>query len=255
MSDLSRCAPLLFCCGHALLSAIILSTTTKASAIRFISIPCLAYLAYQHFATTGDFSSNAHWMSLSSSFSFIQFIHSIGLLAITRVDVNDLIRETKLQPSANIFTLTLSALRLVIDTRAIGTRWQGKNAPVFPHFFQNRQSPSRLWFLVRQAALFSWEYLFLDLFDSIFLERSAEENEHLRGLREEYLYLDTISGPWIVRSMMNLAMWFTVYRVFLDLIVRFLSLVFVSTGISSPSDWPPFFGSMLDAYTLRNFWG
>jgi hypothetical protein len=71
MSDLLRCTLLLFYCAHALLSAIILSTTIKTSAIRFISIPCLAYLAYQHFATTGDFSSNAHWMSLSSSFSFI----------------------------------------------------------------------------------------------------------------------------------------------------------------------------------------
>jgi sensor histidine kinase YesM len=55
-------------------------------------------------------------------------------------------------------------------------------------------------------------------------------------IREEYLYLDTISGPWIVRSMMSLAMWFTVYCVFLDLIIHFLLLVFVSTGISSPSD-------------------
>jgi hypothetical protein len=136
MSDLSRCAPLLFCYSHALLSAIILSTTTKASAIRFISIPCLAYLAYQHFATTRDFSSNAHWMSLSSSFSFIQFIHSIGLLAITRVDVNNLICETKLQPSANIFTLTLSALRLVINTHAIGTCWQGKTHLFSRTFFK-----------------------------------------------------------------------------------------------------------------------
>jgi hypothetical protein len=29
----------------------------------------------------------------------------------------------------------------------------------------------------------------------------------------------------------------------------------VATGIDDPEDWPPFFGKLTDAYSIRNFWG
>jgi hypothetical protein len=32
------------------------------------------------------------------------------------------------------------------------------------------------------------------------------------------------------------------------------ALLAVSTGISEPSEWPPFYGSVRDTYTLRRFW-
>ena len=34
-----------------------------------------------------------------------------------------------------------------------------------------------------------------------------------------------------------------------------LSIVAVATGLYEPRDWPPLFGSPLDAYTVRNCWG
>jgi Membrane bound O-acyl transferase family len=34
-----------------------------------------------------------------------------------------------------------------------------------------------------------------------------------------------------------------------------LAVVFVATGVDDPEDWPPFFGKLTEAYSIRNFWG
>jgi hypothetical protein len=34
-----------------------------------------------------------------------------------------------------------------------------------------------------------------------------------------------------------------------------LAVAFVATGVDDPEDWPPFFGKLTEAYSIRNFWG
>ncbi|KAH8688003.1 membrane bound O-acyl transferase family-domain-containing protein [Tricladium varicosporioides] len=33
------------------------------------------------------------------------------------------------------------------------------------------------------------------------------------------------------------------------------AIFFVATGIDGPDEWPPFFGNITDAFTIRNYWG
>ncbi|KAM6492407.1 Membrane bound O-acyl transferase family domain containing protein [Amanita muscaria] len=41
----------------------------------------------------------------------------------------------------------------------------------------------------------------------------------------------------------------------IDMPHRVLGIVVVGSGFKEPRDWVPFFGSVYDAYSLRNFWG
>jgi hypothetical protein len=34
-----------------------------------------------------------------------------------------------------------------------------------------------------------------------------------------------------------------------------LAVAFVATSVDDPEDWPPFFGKLTEAYSIRNFWG
>ena len=50
--------------------------------------------------------------------------------------------------------------------------------------------------------------------------------------------------------------WFAIVNVlYLTWIYSLLALVSVGTGMSPPAAWPPLFGSLSDASTLRGFWG
>jgi hypothetical protein len=51
--------------------------------------------------------------------------------------------------------------------------------------------------------------------------------------------------------------WINAIRTGLELIYPyyFCSILAVGSGLSSPSSWPPYYGSFAKAYTLRNMWG
>lgn len=41
----------------------------------------------------------------------------------------------------------------------------------------------------------------------------------------------------------------------MSILYTMLSLVIVGLGINTPKDWPPFFGNVFEAYTVRKCWG
>jgi len=54
--------------------------------------------------------------------------------------------------------------------------------------------------------------------------------------------------------------WLVAYWVFYSIglytgLHNVLALIFVGSGIDKPEDWPPLFGNMRDATSVRNFWG
>ncbi|OJJ49482.1 hypothetical protein ASPZODRAFT_129961 [Penicilliopsis zonata CBS 506.65] len=144
-----------------------------------------------------------------------------------------------------------TALRLLLDLRAVGTRWQAKNTPPWPSYFgTDPNPPSQTAFVLRQAAIGLWEYLLLDL---IFSQSG-------RGLPSDDFssfssFINPTHGRWQVRLLSSLAVWLVFGRTLVDVIYRFVSMVAVLSGLTMPDCWPPFFGSMWDAYTLRNAWG
>jgi hypothetical protein len=255
MPTLSQYSPLLYYAALSLITAILISFTKKASPIRLVSFPCLALIAYQQFSTVEYFSCSFLYKSTLVKLAFLGIVHALNLLLIMGIDTEDLVFEKLLQPSTDILSSVCCSFSIVINTRGIGTHWQAKNTPAFTSFFTHRTPPSRKWFLLRQATLLTWQYLLLDIIESAAPAQSADDLRRLYGPGTEYLYLNATAEQWGARVVSTLVGWFVVNRILLDTILRPLSLLSVGIGISSPSDWPPFFGSMWDAYTLRNYWG
>jgi hypothetical protein len=127
--------------------------------------------------------------------------------------------------------------------------------PGWPVFYPSGRAPDRAAFLARELALLAWQYLTLDFLIFLPTLQSREELEHMFGKGLEYRYLHLTAEQWVGRVSSSLLTWFFIARIMMQCWHRALSIVFVSAGLSRPEDWPPFFGSVRDAYTLRNFWG
>ncbi|KAJ6132950.1 hypothetical protein N7471_008165 [Penicillium samsonianum] len=95
--------------------------------------------------------------------------------------------------------------------------------------------------------------LVLDIVQTVSLQQATERDlQEAASLKIEWI---VPVGQWAERIATHLSIWFVVNRLISDLAYRVLSIFFVGIGLDSPADWPPAFGSMADAFTLRNFWG
>jgi hypothetical protein len=81
------------------------------------------------------------------------------------------------------------------------------------------------------------------------------EEQQMPQIPTEFKYFDISAEEWMKRMTESLMIWFFTARLMIDSAYRFLTLVMVTLGLSSTEECPPLFGSMWDAYTLRNYWG
>ena len=66
------------------------------------------------------------------------------------------------------------------------------------------------------------------------------------------LPLDTYRWPWLALNFAIRGL--NAYLIFV-IQDACASILFVGLGLSEPRAWPAFCGSLLDAYTVRRFWG
>jgi hypothetical protein len=231
------------------LPAVILVTTPKGSPLRYLTIPYLVWAASRFirpFAPAGC----PTWCQTICVLVLV-VIQSINFLLIHPLDRNDIVQIAKNPQS--LVSSVLAAAKTLVQTRGVNTPWQAKNIPPHALYYSRRgmQSPERSLFLLRQSAIFFWQYLVLDIIQTITVQNSPPSH-HTRPLKLEW---NVSLHQWVERGTTHLAIWFIVNRLIGDSVYRLLSIVFVGLGEDSPSDWPPAFGRISEAYTLRNFWG
>jgi hypothetical protein len=178
-------------------------------------------------------------------------LHHVDLLLIKKVDRADLVDTSKPVQDGGFFR----ALYLSLSTRGISSRWQISSVPAFSSYYRSRKDPDRLSYLFRTMIIFTWQYLILDLLDSQMAGQSVEEQQELYGNDQEFVLFTATKKQLGTRALMSLGASFLVARLVMDFVYRAVSLVAVGTGISKPKDWPPFFGTMKDTHSLRDFWG
>jgi len=144
----------------------------------------------------------------------------------------------------------LTAARLTIDPRAVNTPWQVRGIPPFSSYYELRP-PARGPFMLRQAVITLWECLCLDLVFSQF--RAWTNQRAFPASPAELGPWDLAPGPWATSgvSMLVIAL---IGRLGFDISYRLVSVVYAGTGVST-ENFPPLFGSIWDAYSLRNLWG
>lgn len=240
-----------------LLPAVLIVVSPKYSFLRFLGIPCMSYVAYHIYQLAPVLSNSVFHNSFLACEGILAVAHCINLLILHGgVTWNDLLRNQAGSPSAGFISKVISAARLVVSLRGVNTSWETKNLPSHPSSLGSRgQLVSRSGFLLRQVAILLWQYFFLDVLLEVTLQEPPENTEKFYSPGMEYEYFTLTGERWFIRVFTPFVSWFAVSRLLLDSTWRALSIIFVGLGIDGPEGWRPLFGSMWDAYTLRNFWG
>ncbi|KAF3391498.1 Acetyltransferase pyr8 [Penicillium rolfsii] len=252
---------------HILLPATILITTAPSSPLRYITILILAYFA-SLFVTPHPSASTLRITSAAQL--VLVTVQAIHLLLIARLDDRALAREI---PERALFKSDrlYHAVESLIQPRGVGTPREIKNIPGHPKYFASAKLKSgdkdkggdskaiatvipRSKFLTRQILIFTWQYLALDVLQTITRQQALEGGG---GGSSGFTHIDWFVPleEWVERGLTNLVTWFVVSRIVIDIHYRFVSILFVGLGLDNPVNWPPAFGRMKDAYTIRKFWG
>ena len=139
------------------------------------------------------------------------------------------------------------ATHVYFSERDIGTSREAKNIPSFP----GQQVPSRTKFLLYRGCTIIGAVAFFGL-----LNRLPRPSPDVFAPHKSKLLLsrpDMTMNNFIVRILSTLV-WWIMLRIVLGLLYNSASFVGVATILTAPRDWPPYFGSPAQAYTLRNFW-
>ncbi|KAM5354808.1 hypothetical protein ACJ41O_001454 [Fusarium nematophilum] len=180
-----------------------------------------------------------------------------NLLVISRLDEEHLLKSHVFQLSDGFLYKFFCRACLMFNLRGVGTPWQIKRLNEFPRFYCGHSrdgKPTRGWYLVRQLLIISWQYLFLDIVFTSSMDTPPEDTERLFGHGKEFLYLDATTEQWAARIGVSLVSWLGPARVTIDMAYRSVSVASVLLGLTPPEAWPPLFGSIWEAYTIRGCW-
>lgn len=237
------------------LSGILMTATTKGSSYQIIGILTLVSLLY---IETTHLSSLYNLPLLKVQhlfFSFVRTVHIINLLYIIGIDKHSVV-EICPSRSSDIMPRWCFAVGVATSLRGIGTRWEAKNLPAFPRWISLiKGTISRQRFILRQIVIILGQLLTLDILYHGYFDLFFEFQELTHGPGTEYM----IHGwPTILQLATRLAIvptFLLALRTVVDSVYRCMSIASVSLCLARPEDWPPFFGSVWDAYTFRKACG
>lgn len=150
-----------------------------------------------------------------------------------------------------------SALNLVLSKRKIGTPLQIRNKSI-PSFSRKDPAwvPSRTQFLLFRTARVVLNYLLIEIITG--RQASDDISEKIAPGQERLLWriahgkMTAVEASEVVA--LTVVFGLMVYLTQL-LVYDLFSVVAVGLGIDGPAAWPPRFGSVGDAWSLRMFWG
>ena len=161
------------------------------------------------------------------------------------------VSDDRLPWGAKVWSRISFGLFAATSTRYAGTPYQIKGVPLFstedPTYI-----PSRFEFLRHKLLGMLLCYLVLDAFSH---SARPELNTVLFSPEKIPLFTRSTSVEQIVtRFFSMLGFWVSLYCI-IWFFMGLLGFVAVGSGLSEPKYWPPVFGSLREAYTVRRFWG
>ncbi|ROV97818.1 hypothetical protein VPNG_08658 [Cytospora leucostoma] len=223
----------------AFFALVLLRTEAQATSQRaggLVLLGAVTYAAEQRIVPICLTSGRPHWAAVLASLLWVQLLSASELLLASRVHAAQLPR-----PRAR------SAIALLFNVRRLGTPWQVKNVPSTAGL----QTQTRTAFVVGRVAVTLLAYLSVDLMvslppaDPALVRADKAALSSLRNLSVEDV---------IFRGAMTISYWFTtgVINLFMT---NLGAVVGVLSATSRPVDCPPLYGSFLEAYNVRRFWG
>ena len=244
--------------------------TTPNSPLRLAVVPCVALGAViYHIASPLIIPNRAIAAAFDGPFMLL-FLTSVDALLLrrlfltpdgkerswrkdTRKSLDDKSARLDRHPNAKVASLWDAiawAFHVIFSYRAIGSTREAKHVPRFSHR-DPTYVPSRSELLLKRGVATASAFLFVDFIShqplpstELFIARKASLLPAMSDLTAETV---------IVRIFSTALFWFTL-RITIGLIYNAVSFIGLASLLTSPADWPPYFGSVKDAYTLRKFW-
>ena len=244
------------------------ATTKPTSSARYGTIIIMVALAHYFFQTVHERVDNRSRKTLVSGFIILAILCAIERLLLgkwnfeadgpeehRRLEAPGEARSSKEATNTTGTKTTKSKLWFAIDTvcnpRGIGKPWQIKNVPPFSSSDPS-YVPSRKAFLLRK--LVSIVICFI-IYDAGFAQSKPQGPLIALDKQPFFSRYDEISRKEF-HFRINCAIGFWVgHGAYLNLFVNIFSFVVVALGISEPAAWRPLFGSPMEAYSIRQFWG
>ena len=142
----------------------------------------------------------------------------------------------------------LAAYKILYNLRWVNTRNAAPGMPIRKPMSRNRFLVTRL---VSAIAIYA-----CDKYLNIAINNGPWEAGDFNPERESVLRRlgSMATREYIIRSVFVFNFVWGAYAM-LEFVHRIHAFVSVLIGIDEPEDWPPFFGSILETYTMRRFWG
>ncbi|RDW94071.1 wax synthase family protein [Aspergillus mulundensis] len=237
-------------CAETTLAAFAIVLTLKRSLTRRVVNLVLTLLVCTEISLLPSLGGPPVLKGLLSFFILLKACHLASIFAVIGIELRDHIDYATLRNS-RIIPQLLAASGLVFSFRGIGTPWEIKilKAQAQPH----ATPPTRSRCLLRRAARVLLQIFAVDLIFFGYIDSHQRWKPQVFDFETEFLGPNTTAEQLIARShlcivgIVGLAM-------LIDLAHGLLAITFIATGLTSCAQWPPAFGRISDAYTVRRFW-
>ncbi|EFY92443.1 TRI7-like toxin biosynthesis protein [Metarhizium acridum CQMa 102] len=166
MEDLGLFVPVVgFCIAQTAIPGLLLIKTPKGSFLRYLWILCSLCLTYQFFLLSRGISSISIQYANAGMQVFVATLQAANLLIFSPIDEGYLLRFGIFSSRSSGLAKIWRTSRLFIASRGIGTPWIVKNVPQHPKALIAQAKPRipKSAFLLRQAVVFAWQYVLLDV--------------------------------------------------------------------------------------------
>ncbi|KAK2810386.1 hypothetical protein FQN49_008542 [Arthroderma sp. PD_2] len=256
--------PVLLGAVVVLTTALVVGFTAPSSTIRIAALPIAVLCSLQCITTSIDYMVRVPWASSVGGYTVTFLLHYFDIALLrgwsfetdgpafdpgTGEKIPNATSEKKKGGAWERLKFGLSA---TWSFRHIGTPYQVKNVTAFS---DNDQAyiPSRSRFLLWTCLIFAASYMVLDLITfqvdtevnlRFFTPKNIPFFRRLHKVSGEEMTMRTVS---IIASGLSII---CIQRGSYSLIA-FLSVLF---GISEPREWPPLYGSLSQAFSMRRLW-
>ncbi|ORY62093.1 membrane bound O-acyl transferase family-domain-containing protein [Pseudomassariella vexata] len=221
---------------------------------QFVSVVLLTVMTFCLQQAFSSWCQNGSIKALALPFLFMQLGSALDLLFLSHASPKDL-RHAHRDGTDRLLSWSAvgqirKALVLLWNWRRIGTKWEVKTIPWSP--INAKAAPSRGEFLRGRLLTFLVAYLLMDLITFM-----PPPDAQLITVQKQALFsrLSELSPEELIsRVMLTCATGFSAF-VQITLLHSAVSFAAVAIGLGKPAEYPPMFGSFLESYTLRRFWG
>ncbi|OCK82941.1 hypothetical protein K432DRAFT_470169 [Lepidopterella palustris CBS 459.81] len=258
--------PVLWLVAEIAISTFVVGFTLPSSFIRPASLSLMVLCLWQCLPKCVEYMIRSPWAALLGGYAVSFFFHYLDIALLSRWSfesggpTSGLAKSSaspegfrKMQSGWSVASRLQFGASLTFSFRFIGTPYEVKNVPRFSSH-DAAYVPSRSKFLIRTLITVIVSYLFLDVVSYSADPEVTKKFFSMANIpiftRTEKISAEELFMRFFATLISGIAMNAVQRGVYST-----AALFCVGLGINGVKDWPPFYGSYLKIYSMRNLWG